>query len=422
MNCHEVREGLAASSRGGMGLTEWALVHAHVSHCVDCRKERESLQPGVSSRQRVALSRGASDFAASLTRLHVRASISLTGSGQTAVRMIAAARAGVARVVGLPTRLRGLLSPLVAPSAQAAASVIGHVRLVGRRVAHLLIRLRQGVARAAIEATGRVISAGRIGAVRILAARAGVARVVGLPTRVRGLLPPLVAPAAQAAASVIGHVRFMGPRGAHLLIRLRQGVARAALEATGRVISAGRIGAARILDLLMPAIGRVWDVGRILVTTSGRALTLLGARTSAWTRTRPLLRVSTGIVSLTVLVAAIVFLWPPRWPDRLVERKPAELLVTAPVTRTSAPVAVSPVGESRPETRRTTVRPRPPEAQAGIPAPFRRSDRALAQSRAPATGPMPSMEATQTAETSDPAAAIDWLLNGGSSRRPTQSP
>lgn len=343
MNCHEVREGLAASSRGGMGLTEWALVHAHVSHCVDCRKERESLQPGVSSRQRVALSRGASDFAASLTRLHVRASISLTGSGQTAVRMIAAARAGVARVVGLPTRVRGLLPPLVAPAAQAAASVIGHVRLVGRRVAHLLIRLHQGVARAAIEATGRVISAGRIGAVRIL-------------------------------------------------------------------------------DLLKRAIGRVWDVGRILVTTSGRALALLGARTSAWTRTRPLLRVSTGIVSLTVLVAAIVFLWPPRWPGRLVERKPAELLVTAPVTRTSAPVAVSPVGESRPETRRTTVRPRPPEAQAGIPAPFRSSDRALAQSRTPATGPMPSMEATQTEETSDPAAAIDWLLNGGGSRRPTQSP
>ncbi|HEX4994731.1 MAG TPA: hypothetical protein VFX87_07175, partial [Methylomirabilota bacterium] len=118
--------------------------------------------------------------------------------------MIAAVRAGMARVVGLPTRVRGLLPPLVAPAAQAAARVIGHVRFMGPRGAHLLIRLRHGVARAAIEATGWVISAGRIGAVRILAARAGVARVVGLPTRVRGLLPPLVAPAAQAAASVIG--------------------------------------------------------------------------------------------------------------------------------------------------------------------------------------------------------------------------
>ena len=66
MNCAEVREGLSALSRGGLGLTELALLGAHVRQCVDCQQKRESVQhvtpfPG-------AARPGTTTFAAWLTR------------------------------------------------------------------------------------------------------------------------------------------------------------------------------------------------------------------------------------------------------------------------------------------------------------------------------------------------------------------
>lgn len=384
MNCHEVREGFSAPSRGGMGLTEQALVHAHVAQCVDCRKERESLHLVLSSPQRVEPSREPSNFVASLTRLRVLLSISVTGSAQAAVRGIEAARAGAERTISLPIRVRGPLPIVYAPSVRAAANLIEHVRFVITRVAHRLIWLRssltivcQGTARAAIETAG-----------------AGVTGVLALLTRL----------------GVLVSISFT-----------------VSVEAVGRMIAASGVGVMRILDLLIRAIGTTRDIGRIVVTTSGRAVSNLGARTSAlrpskaaWTRTRLLLRVSTGIVGLAVLVAAIVFLWPPQWPDNLVDRKPA-------LAGTSAPAPVSapqpaPVEVSRPETPRVTVRPKPSEAQAEIPAPVRRAEPALARSRATDSTPMPPTEAAQNADASDPTAAIDWLLKGGSSRRHIQSP
>jgi hypothetical protein len=57
MNCHDAREGFSALFHGGMGLTEWALLDAHVRQCVECRKERESVQEVVNSRQQVTPSR-----------------------------------------------------------------------------------------------------------------------------------------------------------------------------------------------------------------------------------------------------------------------------------------------------------------------------------------------------------------------------
>ena len=119
MNCHEAREGFSAL---GMGLTERALVHAHVMQCVECRKERNSLPQAVSSRPRVEPSR-----AAWLTRLRVLLSISLTRSGQVAVRVVE------------------VLAILFTLSVRAAAHLIGRVRFVITRFAHLLIGLRSSV-------------------------------------------------------------------------------------------------------------------------------------------------------------------------------------------------------------------------------------------------------------------------------------
>ena len=395
MNCHDVREEFSASSRGGMALTERALVHAHVAQCVDCRRERESRQLVVSAPRRAEPSREPSNFGAWLTRLRMRSSISLTGSAQAAVRMIDAARAGAERAaLGLLTRVRWRLPMVWARSARGAAGLIGHVRFGITRVAHRLISLRsslvivcQGATRVAIEA-----------------ARAGVAR---------------------AAASLIGRVHFMSTRLAPLLVWLRSSLMIACRGAARAAIEAARAGVTQVLASLTRlrvlgsisftgAIGITRNIGRIVVTTSGRALSHVGARTSAL-RQRKAAWVGTGIVSLAVLVAAMMLLWPRQWPDNLMD--PAELAVPAPVARTPAPVPVSarqaaPVGVSRPETARATMQQRPGEARDEILVPVRR----------PAPAPLPSTEATQNGDASDPAAAIDWLLKGGSSRRHSQSP
>lgn len=344
MNCHEAREGF---SDLGMGLTERALVHAHVMQCVECRKGRESLpQAAVSSRPRVEPSR-----AAWLPRLRVLLSIALTRSGQVAVRVVE------------------VLAILSTRSVRAAAHLAGRVRFVITRFAHLLIGLRspvliafRGSARAALEAAG-----------------AGVTRGLDLLPRLSVLVSIFLSGSRQALA----RVAWLVDRFTQVRWRLPfQGIARAATEA-----------------------------GRAGVTT----------KDAAWTR--PLLRVSTAIVPLAVLVAVILLSAGERLSQDV--RLPADAEPTLAETSTSNPVSAAepaPVGVSRPETPRMAMRPKPPEPQTEIPAPVRRPDPAFAQRRATASAPVPSTETAQNAEASDPTAAIDWLLKGGSSRRRIENP
>jgi hypothetical protein len=470
MNCHDAREGFSAAFHGGMGLTEWALLDAHVRQCVECRKERESVQKVVNSRQQVtpsrvllhclskmidALSLGTTRLAAWLTRLGLPLSISLTVAG---LAVIGARRVAATWLVDLLTRARWLLPKLFKLFVWAAATVIEAPRFASVRFAGLLARLWVSLEISLAES-------GQAAVRMIRASRVGVTWLVGLLARMRGVLP--------------------------LLCTLSE---RAAVK----------------------AIGATWVVGRIVVTTSGRALSLPGlstriptprrrywttitsermlgsARTSplwhtvasAWSSTRsrePLmsrgmtsgtrsfLRVSTEIASLAILVATIVFLWPaflwPRgWPHNSMprpstgeqlspdvrpraDRKPVELASAAQLAATQTPKPVSayqpvPAAVSQPDTRRVTVRRRPREPQAEIPAPLRRPDPALAHSRAAASAPTPTPEtigspepsrrqesarsqdgaSSQNAEVSDPAS--DWLLKGGrgTSRQSIESP
>src|SRR3984893_16395978 len=123
MNCPDAREGFSALFRGGMGLTELALLDAHVRQCVDCRKELDHLQHLVSSGQRVAPQRallhclskmraathfGTTRFAAWLTQLRILLAISLAVTGPVAARVIEASRVGATRLDGLLTRVRWL--------------------------------------------------------------------------------------------------------------------------------------------------------------------------------------------------------------------------------------------------------------------------------------------------------------------------
>ena len=521
MNCHEAREGF---SHRGMGLTERALVHAHVMQCVECRKERESLPQAVSSRPRVEPSR-----AAWLTRLRVLLSISLTRSGQVAVRVVE------------------VLAILFTLSVRAAAHLIGRVRFVITRFAHLLIGLRssvlitfRGSARAAIEAAGagatrgldvlrqlrvplaiastvssqaavRVVEVARlsvraaahlIGRVRFVitrfahlliglrssvliafrgSARAGIEAAGAGATRGLDLLRQLRVPLAiastvasqaavrvvevarlsvQAAAHLIGRVRFVITRFTHLLIGLRssvlitfQGSARAAIEAAGAGVTRGLdlLPRLSVLVSIFSSVSRqalvrvAWLVDRFTqvrwllpfqgiaraATEAARAGVTRGldllprlrqTKDAAWT-TRSLLRVCTAIVSLAVLVAVILFSAGERLSQDV--RLPADGKPTLAETSTLNPVSApqpAPMEVSQPETPRASMRPKLPETQAEVPAPLRRPDPAFAQRRATASAPVPSTETAQNAEASDPTAAIDWLLKGGSSRRRIENP
>lgn len=413
MNCNDAREEF---SRGGMGLTERALVHAHVMQCAECRKERESLSLVVSSRRRVAPSgatwlprlrglvsgraavRGLEGARVRLTRV-LSAVVRL--SERAAGQVIGATRSGMAISVALLTRLRVLLAMSLAvfgraavrafegigagfgraavrvvEVCQAGAPLVGRVRFAMARSAHLAF---QGAARAAIEA-----------------ARAGVTRVLAPLTRLPVWLSISFTVSARAAGRVVAASRAQARQAPDALIRLR-GLPSSFLARSGRAA--------------VKAIGATWAVGRVIGTPSSRV--------------RPLLKVGAGIASLAVLLAALLASWPrPWWPDDLmarfsaverfspdvrrpVDRTPVEPIAAAPLVQTSAP---KPVSAPRPAT------------QTEIPAPSRRPDPSLARSRAAVSAPIPPTEAVQTAEASDSTAAIDWLLNGGTGRRRVENP
>ena len=163
-------------------------------------------------------------------------SISLTLSGQVAVRVV------------------GVMAILFTLSVRAAAHLIGRVRFVITCFAHLLIGLRspvliafRGSARAAIEAAGAGVTRG-LGLLRQLRVLLAISATVSSQAAVR--VVEVARLSVRAAAHLIGRVRFMITRFAHLLIGLRspvlitfRGSARAAIEAAGAGVTRG-------LDLL----------------------------------------------------------------------------------------------------------------------------------------------------------------------------
>jgi hypothetical protein len=316
-----------------------------------------------------------------------RASVLITFQG-SARAAIEAAGAGVTRGLDLLRQLRVLLAISSTVSSQAAVRVVEVARLSVRAAAHLITRFAhlligrrssvmitfRGSARAAIEAAG-----------------AGVTRGLDLLPR----LSVLVSIFSSVSRQALVRVAWLVDRFTQVRWRLPfQGIARAATEAV-------RAGVTRGLNVL----ARLWQT-----------------KDAAWT-TRPLLRVCTATVSLAVLVAVILFSAGERLSQDV--RLPADGKPTLAETSTLNPVSApqpAPMEVSQPETPRVSMRPKLPETQAEVPAPLRRPDPAFAQRRATASAPVPSTETAQNAEASDPTAAIDWLLKGGSSRRRIENP
>lgn len=350
MNCHDAREGF---SRGGMGLTEQALVHAHVMQCVECQKERESLPQVVSSRRRVALAR------AGLTRLRVLRLISLTVSRQAAANVIESARVGLTRVVNLLTRVRGLLT----------------------RFAHLLTRACVSLSisfTVSVQAAERVIFARPVEAMRILDPL----------TRARRLLPLFFRRSGQAAARAIGATWGVGRT-----VVTTAGAARSLLAAR----MSPTFGARPLLKVCTGIVSLAVPVVAMLFWWPRQWTDNLMGRFSAGERLsrdvrRPVDRNPAELAAAAPLA-----------------KTSAPKPVSAPQP---APVEVSP-----PETARVAMRRKAPETQTEIPAPLRRPDPALAQSLATASAPMPTEATQNAEASDASAAIDWLVKGGSSRRR-----
>lgn len=439
MNCQDAREELPALVRpGGMGLTEWALVVAHLRQCGDCRRERASLERmEVGSRQRAAspharlqsflmetigpIRSEATRFAARLTPRRVPLSIPSTVSAQAAI-------VGATSLVDLLARRLGQVPELVKRG------------LFITQLADLLARLRMS-SMVAFRWAARFAPA---------AARGGVTRALELLTRVRCMLLIVSTRVGRVAAYVVGAGRSVIARSPDVLTWLR---ARLAFSFTmsrwakARTIGAGRVGAIWMADRLASGISAARHAGGI---AASRFLTP-GGRASG---TRPLLTACAGIVSLAILAATMVSLSmssSPRQPStgewvsldvRLpADRMPAEATAPPRPVETSVPKRISspaaPAAGSEPRARRLAMRAKGAEAE--IPAPSRSGDPSLGGGPAPARAPISAAEGVRSGEPSPPqesarsrdaarfqgadapdardeSAAIDWLLRGGRGR------
>jgi len=227
-----------------------------------------------------------------------------------------------------------------------------------------------------------------------------MARMMVLSTRVSRQLPGLFVVSGGAAVTLIGHARLGIARVSRLLIGVGCSLMSAFPRAGRTTTDAARAGVTRALELPTQLIA----AGRGLAVRTAQASPPAPKKATVWP-VRRLLSAGTGMVGL-ILGAAIVLSAGERLSRDV--RLPVDLKPSFGETSTPIPVAVvqpAPV-EARPEPRPVRVRPRSPEP---------------AQTAAARTPP--STEATtQNADASDPTAAIDWLLQGGRSRRQTESP
>ena len=304
-------------------------------------------------------------------------------------------------------------------------------------------------ARPAIEPSPGPSTAHVIGQIRLALSactRATVSAIEDARARLtRGArrLPALALPSTEVAAGLVERTRFVGARVPRLLAELGsagmsacRGAAHAASEGAGmalgfvsrssgetvrvagRVVAAGRLEAARTRDGIVRVGGRVPS----LLAPSARAVGHLVAGIGDHVRAHP--RIFAGAVSGVALVASALLLEPhlrpahfsPRFSTGEEQVRDARLPVAPepaePIAATPLVIEVVPARPvSGPQLAPPPRAPAParvpvPERRAAIPAPVRGSD----------SGPA---EATPTAEPSDPAAAIDWLLKASGRRTET---
>jgi hypothetical protein len=153
MNCEDARDGLSALVGGQIGLTEWALLEAHLKQCAECRQAEAHLRQLAAASQPVTRPRA---VVASLRKAMELARIGVTSSAALVVccraLLTAAARdlapratAGVMRAFGLAV---GHSADLMA---RIRASLASAHELAARTIASALQAFGLGITRSVAE-------------------------------------------------------------------------------------------------------------------------------------------------------------------------------------------------------------------------------------------------------------------------------
>src|SRR6202022_1812846 len=175
MNCDDVRRGLLSLLGGPIGLTDWALLEAHMKHCAECREAEAHLrrvamatQPVTRPRAMLVLLRKAMELARTgVTRsarlmprralLPARIHVSLATGRELAARTGAgggqAFDLGITHVIAVGAYLRASLAISLRSSVAAVANALEAVRLTITRSVKRTIRFR-----ASVQAVGVVLA------------------------------------------------------------------------------------------------------------------------------------------------------------------------------------------------------------------------------------------------------------------------
>jgi hypothetical protein len=159
INCADARDGLSALVGGPIGLTDWALLEAHLKQCAECRQAEAHLRQLAAASQPVTRPRA---VLASLRKAMELARIGVTGSTALVVRrrafLTAAARdltpratVGVMRAVGLAVghsadRMARIRTSLASARDLAARTIASGLRAFGLGITHVIAHLRASLA------------------------------------------------------------------------------------------------------------------------------------------------------------------------------------------------------------------------------------------------------------------------------------
>ena len=163
MNCEDIRRGLLSLLGGPIGLTDWALLEAHMKHCAECREAEAHLrrvamasQPVtrpramlVSLRKAMELAQIGVTWSARLVRRRALLHVSLATVRELAARTIAgglqAFDLGSTHVIAAVAHLRASLAISLRSSVAAVANALEAVRLTITRSVKRTIRFTPSV-------------------------------------------------------------------------------------------------------------------------------------------------------------------------------------------------------------------------------------------------------------------------------------
>jgi len=197
MNCEDTRRGLSALVGGPIGLTDWALLEAHLKHCAECRQAEAHLRQLVAASQLVTRPRA---VLASLRKAMELGRIGVTCSTALVVRRRALLTAAV----------RDLTSRAIGGVMRAVGLAVGHF-------ADLMARIRASLAMVH-ELAARTIASG------LQAFGLGITHVIAAVAHLRASLAISLRSSVATVANALEAVRLSITHSVKRTIRFRPSI------------------------------------------------------------------------------------------------------------------------------------------------------------------------------------------------------